>query len=87
MVNGQVNETGGRKLIATESRFLLLRDSVTNPNHLWRGSVGVQKVACRWGVAGTGAAGTGAAGTGVAGTAAPQVVAPQPEEAQEEPSS
>ena len=38
-VNGQIYEVGGRKLTATESRFLLLSDAVANPNHLRRGSV------------------------------------------------
>ena len=89
-VNAKIYEAGGWKLAATESRFLLLGDSVANPNHLWRGSVGVKKAARRW-AAGTGAAGTApsddAAGTGAAGTVAPQVVAPQPEERHEEPSS
>ena len=74
-VNGQIYEAGGRRLTATESRCLLLCDSVANPNHLLCGSVGVKKAARRW-----------AAGTGVAGTAfrddaagAPQAAAPQPE--------
>ena len=79
-VNGQIYEAGGRKLTATESRFLLLGDSVTNPNRLRRGSVGVQKTASRWGATGR----EPQAPDGSVAPTTPPVVrptsAPQPEE-------
>ena len=74
---GRIHEAGGRMLTATESRILLHAGNAANPNHLRRGSVGVQKAARLWGAAGIGAAGAGNP-SGLSGSVAPttQPVAP-----------
>ena len=48
---------------ATETRILLHSWHVDNPNHLWRGSVGVKKTKRWWGVLAWGASGSSAPGT------------------------